>query len=188
MDLLLEKTARADVAIARGDALNGGAAGGASDARAGRGLRIEEVLASEGVYVGTTTGVSMQPMLRDRRDTIIVEPLGSRRLRRFEVPLYRRDEAYVLHRCVEVHDGSYTMLGDNCLNKERNISDELVIGVLAGFYRGDKRVNMGGMPYRAYVRAWYALYPLRRLVMIARARAGRLRRHFADAGASEDGV
>ena len=151
------------------------------------GARIEDALATQGVYVGTTVGVSMRPMLRNRRDTIVVEPLAGRRLRRFEVPLYRRGEAYVLHRCVEVHERGYTMLGDNCLNKERDIPDERVIGVLAGFYRGDKPVDMGGLPYRAYVRTWYALYPLRRCAMRARALAGRVKRRVLGGASAHKG-
>ena len=38
-------------------------------------MYIEDALATQGMYVGTTVGVSMRPMLRNRRDTIIVEPL-----------------------------------------------------------------------------------------------------------------
>lgn len=128
------------------------------------------------MYVGSPAGVSMRPFLRDRRDTIVVEPLHGRRLRRFEVALYRRGDAYVLHRVVGVGDRSYTMLGDNCLNKELGIPDELVIGILAGCYRGEKRVDLEGVPYRAYVRLWYAAYPLRRVAMRMRWLAGRARR------------
>ncbi len=164
------------------DAASAMAAAGAPADEAAFGTRIEDALASQGMYVGTTVGVSMFPMLRNRRDTIVVEPLRGRRLHRFEVPLYRRGSAYVLHRCVEVHPGSYTMLGDNCLNKEPNIPDERVIGVLVGFYRGDREVDMSGLPYRAYVRAWYAIYPLRRGVMRARAFAGRVKRRVLDGG------
>lgn len=144
------------------------------------GKHIEEVLAEQGVYVSTTVGVSMRPMLRNRRDTVVVEPLHGRRLRRFDVPLYRRDDDYVLHRCVEVHPDGYTMLGDNCLNKELDIPDERVIGVLTGFYRGEKKIDMDGLPYRAYVRVWYAIYPLRRCVMRARALAGCAKRCLKD--------
>lgn len=141
-------------------------------------IPIEDVLAQQGVYVSTTAGVSMRPMLRNRRDTIVVEPLRGRRLRRFEVPLYRRGGDYVLHRCVEVHPDGYTMLGDNCLNKELDIPDERVIGVLTGFYRGEKKIDMDGLPYRAYVRVWYVIYPLRRCVMRARALAGCAKRRL----------
>lgn len=141
----------------------------------------------QGMYVGTTVGSSMRPMLRNRRDTIIVHPLGGRRLRRFDVPLYRRGDAYVLHRCVEVHPHGYTMLGDNCLNKERDIPDERVIGVLTGFYRGSRQVNMDGVPYRAYVRVWYALYPLRRCAMRARMLVGRVKRRVLGGASVVDG-
>lgn len=130
--------------------------------------RIEDVLEHDGVYVGTTAGVSMWPMLRNRRDTIVVErPTG--RLKRFDVVLYRRGDAYVLHRVVDVQPHSYTILGDNCLALERGVRDEQVIGVLTGFFRGSKRVNMDGAAYRAYVRLWHALYPVRRVFMRGRA-------------------
>ena len=36
--------------------------------------RIEDVLASEGVYAATTWGTSMYPMLRSGRDTVILRP------------------------------------------------------------------------------------------------------------------
>ena len=150
-------------------------------------VHIEDVLAQQGMYVGATVGSSMRPMLRNRRDTIIVHPLDGRRLRRFDVPLYRRGNAYVLHRCVEVHPHGYTMLGDNCLNKERDIPDERVIGVLTGFYRGNRQVNMDGLPYRAYVRVWYALYPLRRCAMRARMLAGRVKRRVFGGSSVADG-
>lgn len=156
---------------------------GAPGVAVGAGMHIEDALAQQGMYVGITVGASMRPMLRNRCDTIIVEPLRGRRLRRFEVSLYRRGSAYVLHRCVEVHSTGYTMLGDNCMNKEPNIPDERVIGVLTGFYRGNKQVNMSGVPYRVYERVWYALYPLRWRVMRARALAGRVKRCVLGGGA-----
>lgn len=136
-------------------------------------LHIEDALASEGVYVGTTAGVSMWPMLRNRRDTIVVKvPEGC--LQRFDVPLYRRGDAYVLHRIVEVLPDSYVILGDNCLVKERGITDAQIIGVLAGFYRGSKKMDMNSAGYRAYVRIWYALYPLRSVLMRVRGKAARV--------------
>lgn len=128
--------------------------------------RIEDVLARGDAYVGTTVGVSMWPMLRDRRDTIVVEPVEhGTRLRRFDVPLYRRGGAYVLHRIVRVHAGSYDILGDNCLNVERGVADAQIIGVLRGFYRGERAVDMDGWRYRVYVRTWHALFPVRRALM-----------------------
>ena len=40
--------------------------------------KIEDVLNEKGLYVGPTVGVSMLPMLKNRRDTIIVRPKTGR--------------------------------------------------------------------------------------------------------------
>ena len=126
-------------------------------------MHIEEVLASQGVYISTTSGVSMYPMLRDRRDTIIIRPVSGR-LKKYEVPLYRRGEDYVLHRIVKVTPEGYVICGDNCLNREYRVTDREIIGVLRGFYRGDREVNMDGSGYWLYCRFWVAVYPVRYVV------------------------
>ena len=63
--------------------------------------RIEDVIAAEGMFVSTSVGTSMLPLIRDRRDTIIVTP-PSGRLRKHDVALYRRGDRYILHRVVDV--------------------------------------------------------------------------------------
>lgn len=139
---------------------------------------IEDVLQRDGLFVGTTAGVSMWPMLRNRRDTIVVRPPVGR-LSRYDVALYRRGDDYVLHRVVQVQSTAYTICGDNCLELERGITDDQVIGVLTGFYRGNREVNMQGLPYRAYEHLWVGLYPLRRAWKRARSCAGRVLRGAA---------
>ena len=52
-------------------------------------ITIEEVLLNNGKYVGPTVGVSMLPMLKNRRDSIIVLP-KTERLKPLDVALYRR--------------------------------------------------------------------------------------------------
>ena len=54
---------------------------------------IDTVLARDGVWVSTTAGVSMWPMLRNRRDTIVVRPFEGR-LRPLDVALYRRGDKH----------------------------------------------------------------------------------------------
>ena len=94
--------------------------------------RIEDVLASEGVYAATTWGTSMYPMLRSGRDTVILRPPQGR-LRCYDVPLYRVGEKYVLHRVIRVLPEGYLIRGDNCLTTER-VQESQVIGVLTSFY------------------------------------------------------
>lgn len=122
--------------------------------------KIEEILAKEGVYVSTTAGVSMYPMLRNRRDTIIVTPCSGR-LGKYDIPLYKRGDHYVLHRIIKVLPDSYVIRGDNCMQSEHGITDKDIIGVLTGFYRKNKQVNMEGAAYKAYVRLCIASFPIR---------------------------
>ncbi|MBR5543533.1 MAG: hypothetical protein IKU65_05510 [Oscillospiraceae bacterium] len=111
--------------------------------------KIETVIAEEGKFVSTTSGVSMKPLFADRRDTIIVLPPCGR-LKKYDVPLYRRGEEYVLHRIVKVLPDSYVICGDNCENLEYGITDSDIIGVLSAFYRKDKYYTVKHPLYRLY--------------------------------------
>ena len=134
--------------------------------------RIEDCLKEDGIYVGLTKGVSMRPMLREGRDTILISPLEGR-LKKYDVPLYRRRESYVLHRVVKVRKDGYVICGDNCIAKEYGISEEQIVGVLSGFRRGEKYVAIDSPCYLFYAKVWVAIYPIRRIFMQAKALAKR---------------
>ena len=102
--------------------------------------RIEDVLTRDGVYVSPTVGVSMRPMLRQGKDRVILVPPNGR-LKRYDVPLYRRGKDYVLHRIIAVRPEDYVVLGDNCIAREY-VRDEQIVGVLAGFYRNRRYVDL----------------------------------------------
>lgn len=123
-------------------------------------LHIEDMLKENGFYISTTVGTSMYPLLRNRRDTIIIRPVTGR-LKKYDVPLYKRGNSYVLHRIVKVTPEGYIICGDNCLHREKDITDRQIIGVLVGITRGEKEINMNGIAYRLYCRIWVALYPFR---------------------------
>ena len=124
--------------------------------------KIEDVLKEDGMFVSTTSGVSMYPMLCDRRGTIIVKPCEGR-LKKYDVPLYKRGDNYILHRIVKVLPDSYIICGDNCERKEYDITDAQILGVLTGFYRDSKLIDMNGWKYKLYSRVWVAIFPIRML-------------------------
>ncbi len=122
---------------------------------------IEEQLDAEGFYVSTTVGWSMFPMLRNRRDRVVVRTIGERQLKKYDLPLYRRpDGKYILHRIIGVKDGCYIIRGDNTYRKE-HVPPTWIIGYVEEFYRNGKRHSVSGKGYRFYVRLWQFLYPLR---------------------------
>ena len=121
--------------------------------------QIEEVLETEGVLVSTTVGTSMYPMLRNRKDTIVVKPCQGR-LKKYDVALYKCGASYVLHRVLEVLPDSYIIRGDNCDAKEYGIKDAQILGVLVECYRGEKLLNLQGWPYKFYVRTHLMMFPI----------------------------
>ena len=137
------------------------------------GADIKKVLAEDGVFVSTTSGVSMRPLLRHRRDTIIVTPT-SERLKKYDVALYQRGDAYVLHRVIKVLHDSYIIRGDNCILLE-HVKDEEILGKLTGIYRKEKQVKMDGFGYKLYSRAIVTLNPLVCLRLKLHARINRIR-------------
>lgn len=131
--------------------------------------KLGDVLKKRGIYVGTVNGTSMVPMLRNKKDTVIIKPLTGK-LKKYDVALYKKRNLYVLHRIVKVVPNGYVICGDNCMNLERDITDEQIIGKLEGFYRGERRISLNSFFYKLYCRVWVALYPMRCLVKKLRLR------------------
>lgn len=126
-------------------------------------IKLGDVLKKRGIYVGTVNGTSMRPMLRNKKDTVIIRPLTGK-LKKYDVALYKKRNMYVLHRIVKIESNGYVICGDNCVNLERDITDKQIIGKLEGFYRGEQQISLNNFWYKLYCRIWVALYPMRCLV------------------------
>ena len=129
-------------------------------------LKIEEVLEKEGRYVGPTVGISMLPMLKERRDTIVVVP-KTERLKPLDVALYHRGDAYVLHRVLSVTETGYIIRGDNCYSDEI-VPEEDVFGVLTEFFQQDKHFYCTDKSYLKYVEKRLKTYKIRRFFVICK--------------------
>lgn len=115
---------------------------------------IESLLAEDGVYVSVVVGHSMEPMLRERVDTVAVVPTKER-LKKYDVALFRDGEKYVLHRVVKVLPDSYVFCGDNCVTMEKGIADADILGRLDKVWkgkRGEKEMKLEGFGYWLYSR------------------------------------
>ena len=137
---------------------------------------IEHQLREEGVYVSTTVGYSMWPMLRNRRDRIIVVAKGEERLKKWDLPLYRYpDGRYVLHRIIAVKEGYYVVRGDHTYFKEK-IPEEWILGYVTEFYRKGKRIDAKQSGYRLYAALWQGIYLIRMPWHVLRVTAGTIKR------------
>ena len=123
-------------------------------------LKIEDAVAEQGVYIGPTVGVSMLPMLKNRRDTIVVKP-KTERLKRLDVALYKRGDDYVLHRVLAPVEGGYIIRGDKWYADEI-VPEEAVFGVLSEFFRKDKHILCTDKKYLRYAERRVKTYRFRR--------------------------
>lgn len=119
-------------------------------------------------------GISMLPMLRQGLDSVVLSPLPDR-LKKYDLPLYQRENGqYVLHRVVAVGE-TYTCLGDNQLILEPGLKHSQMIAVVTAFYRGEKYHSVTEPGYRLYCRLWCGT---RKLRVFWRRGTGWLKRHF----------
>ena len=121
---------------------------------------IEEMLKNEGIYITTTVGISMEPLLKNRRDNVLIRPV-TRELKKYDVPLYKRGDKYLLHRIIKKTEKGYIIRGDNCDKKELDITDDKIIGVLDAIWRKEKYFTIENSFYKFYSRVIVLVHPLR---------------------------
>ena len=101
---------------------------------------FEKILDKEGQLIYSNVGDSMLPLIRQGRDLLVIRRQTGR-LKKYDVPLYRRDSGqYVLHRVLKVRDNDYVICGDNRWHRETGITDRHILGVLTAIIRDGKEV------------------------------------------------
>lgn len=123
---------------------------------------MNEVLAGGGEFRFYPHGTSMLPLVRPGKDSVaIIRSDG--KLKKFDIPLYRRDDgAYVLHRVYGIaKDGTYIICGDNQLVCEKGVRPDQIIGKVCCIYRGNKKVPVHAFSQKVYMFLWCAV-PIRR--------------------------
>lgn len=129
---------------------------------------LAEVLASGGEFRLYPGGVSMLPLLREGKDSVILVTPKAPRKR--AVYLYRRaDGSFVLHRLIGMEkDGTLTFSGDNQIARERGVPAAALLAEMSAFYRGERRIETANVRYRLWVRL-HTLWLVRRTYFFARA-------------------
>ena len=136
----------------------------------------EQMLAETGLWVSTTSGRSMEPMLHDRRDTVVVKPADGR-LRRYDVALYRAGGKLILHRVVRVLPDGYKIRVDDSEATE-TVKDDQILGVLTSFTRHGRSIDAHSRRHLAYAATWTWLFPLRKGCHKARVGLVKVRRRL----------
>ena len=136
---------------------------------------FEDILCEKGFIVYTNIGVSMLPLLRQRSDIIAIRNKAPGRCKTYDVVLYKRGDMYILHRVLKVLPNGYLIAGDNNTFVERDVTDEMILGVMVRVIRNGKDIYMDNPWYRLYVHLWCDCWPLRMLILRG---IGKIRRVF----------
>lgn len=124
-------------------------------------LMMERLAAGQSVRF-SPKGTSMLPMLRHGKDTVVLSPVPER-LKKYDLPLYQRDNGqYVLHRVIRVGT-TYTCMGDNQFTPEAGLRHDQMIGLVTAFSRKGKEYTVQHTGYRLYCRVWYHSRHIRHL-------------------------
>lgn len=115
---------------------------------------IRETLAAGKTVRFSPRGISMLPMLRQGIDSVVLSPLPEK-LKKYDLPLYQRDDGhYVLHRIVDVGE-TYTCIGDNQFDYEHGLRHDQMIALVTTFTHGDRQIPVTNLGYRVYSRLWH---------------------------------
>lgn len=124
---------------------------------------FEEILEKQQVIVYTNIGYSMMPLLRQKRDVIEIRKKGPGRCKKYDVVLYKRRGRYILHRILKVLPEGYLIAGDHNIFVEKDVTDDMILGVMTRVIRDGKSITPGNIWYKLYVHLWCDFYPIRML-------------------------
>ena len=124
---------------------------------------IEKEIAEKGRLTYTGKGISMWPLIRQKKDVVVIErPKG--RLKKNDVALYKLNKdnhRYTLHRVLGITENGYICRGDNCMRKEYGITEDMIVGVMTELHRDGKKISLDSVGYKAYVITNRLLFPVR---------------------------
>ncbi len=167
-----------------------------------RKITFEEALDERGQFVFTGEGDSMLPMLRGKRDLLVIvkRPLDENgkpiRLKKYDVVFYKRGGKYITHRILRVLPtgekrprrmtrqglktvtGDYVIAGDHNAFREYDVKEEQILGVLTAFIRDGREISTNDWRYRIYVHVWCDCFPIRAVVLRVKGRLRGLRRRL----------
>ena len=116
--------------------------------------RMREAFSAGKSFALTVTGTSMSPVLRNRRDAVFLVSPQKRPPQKYDILLFRRQDALILHRIIAVKkDGSFIVNGDAQTWCEQ-VRPEQILAVAETLLRKGRRISCGNAGYRFLCFLW----------------------------------
>lgn len=114
----------------------------------------EDSLRENGYTICSPISGSMKPLIRPHIDSAVFVP--PEHIRKYDVVLYRRNGQAIMHRVISISGDTCFIRGDNS-NYTEKVPLRDIFGVMRGFYRGKRYVNVKNCVYLAYMHCWVSL-------------------------------
>ena len=138
---------------------------------------IRKVLSGGGTFCFYPKGTSMEPMIHQGQDQVVLKPLP-KKLKKYQMILYKRENgAFVLHRIVKVNKDSYAMRGDNQFVLEPGILRDQMIGIVGKIITPEAEIDVESFGYRLKSAIWVESAFVRRCVRALRRRISKIVHH-----------
>lgn len=107
-------------------------------------------------------GISMLPLIREGKDVVVLKALKNR-AKKYDIVYYkRRNGKFVLHRIVKVKKNSYVLCGDNQVDYEYGVTDDMIIAVMSKIKRDGKTYCVDDKEYIDFTKRYMLKYHILR--------------------------
>lgn len=125
---------------------------------------IREKLNSGAQVTIQPKGTSMLPLIRQGKDEVVLKKAPAR-LKKYDIPFYKRaDGQFVLHRIIKVKKNSYILCGDNQIDYEYDVTDDMIIGVVTKIKRDSYEFDVTNPKYLKYSKNLLRKQKIKRLI------------------------
>lgn len=115
---------------------------------------MRELLKQGGEFRIYPKGNSMQPLIRQGEDSVLLM-FPQKDLQKNDIILYQRENGqFVLHRIYCVDNENYVLWGDHQLALEYGIAYRQIMAKVKYIYRKNKMVDKNSLLYRLYLFIW----------------------------------
>lgn len=114
----------------------------------------------------TVTGNSMQPFLKEGRDSVELAQTCFAEIQLNDVVLIQREDGtYVMHRIIRKEKNCFYMMGDAQDWVEGPLGERNLRARISAIYRKNKKIEVTNQAYKQLVFLWYTVLPLRKIAM-----------------------
>ena len=127
---------------------------------------FEEEIQRKGYLLYRVEGDSMMPLIRQDKDLVLISGKPEGRLKKYDVPLYKRDSGqYVLHRIVRICGTEVILMGDGNFRETESCRLSDIMGIVTKIIRNGRYVDCNTRAERYKAEIWSALLPIRRYLL-----------------------